>query len=318
VNSTDHDHHDHHHDDHGHHGHGHGHSHAPKSFGRAFAIGIALNAAYILIEAAFGFASNSLALLADAGHNCSDVLGLIVAWGAAALSQRPPSQRYTYGFRNSTVIAALFNSVFLLLTFGAIGWEALLRLGAPRPVAEMTVIVVALAGIAVNGITALLFMSGQKSDLNIRGAFLHMAGDALVSVGVVVAGLLILATGWLWLDPVVGLVVAVVVVAQTWGMMRESVAMSLNAVPAQISAADVRAFLAGQAGVTEVHDLHVWPMGTTDVAMTAHLVMPGGHPGDRALFHIEHDLEARFGIGHATLQIETGAMDCPLAPEERV
>lgn len=318
--------HEHDHDDghghghsHGHeHGHGHAYSHTPKSFGRAFAIGIALNVAYIVVEAGFGVASNSLALLADAGHNCADVLGLAVAWGGAALSRRPPSPRYTYGLRGSSILAALFNSGFLLLTFGAIGWEAAMRLFHSEPVGGMTVIVVALAGIAVNGATALLFMSGRKGDLNIRGAFLHMAGDALVSAGVVVAGIAILATGWFWLDPAVSLIVAAFVVIQTWGMTRESVAMSLDAVPSEIAAVDVRRFLTGEKGVAAVHDLHIWSMSTTEVALTAHLVMPAGHPGDTALFRIERELDERFGIGHATLQIETGVMDCPLAPEELV
>ena len=308
--------HDHAHD-HGHES-SHGHSHAPKSFGRAFAVGIALNVAYILVEAGFGLASNSLALLADAGHNCADVLGLVVAWGAVALSQRPPSARYTYGLRGSSILAALFNSAFLLLTFGAIGWEAAMRLFHPQPVTGLTVVFVALGGIVVNGATALLFMSGRKSDLNIRGAFLHMAGDALVSAGVVVAGIAILATGWFWLDPAASLIVAVIVVAETWGMMRESVAMSLAAVPSEIATAEVKRFLAAEGGVTGVHDLHIWSMSTTEVALTAHLVMPGGHPGDAALFRIERELDERFGIGHATLQIEVGAVDCPLAPEERV
>jgi cobalt-zinc-cadmium efflux system protein len=297
---------------------GHGHSHAPSSFGRAFALGLVLNVGYIVVEAGFGLATNSLALLADAGHNCSDVLGLIAAWAAMAFSRRPPSQRYTYGLRGSTILAALFNSAFLLLTFGAIGWEALMRLFHPSPVAGLTVIFVALAGIVVNGATALLFMSGRKNDLNIRGVFLHMAGDALVSAGVVVAGALILLTGWLWLDPAVSLIVAAIVIVQTWDMTRESIAMSLDAVPAEISTNDVRQYLVAQAGVSEVHDLHIWPMGTTDVAMTAHLVMPAGHPGDMALFRMERGLEERFRINHATLQIELGAMDCPLAPEERV
>lgn len=327
MTSADHDHHDghdHRHEhghDHGPGGHdhgGHGHSHAPASFGRAFAIGIALNVGYIVVEAGFGLASNSLALLADAGHNCADVLGLVVAWGGVTLSQRAPSSRYTYGLRSSSILAALFNSVFLLLTFGAIAWEAATRLFHAEPVGGATVIVVALAGIAVNGATAMLFMSGRKGDLNIRGAFLHMAGDALVSAGVVVAGLAILATGWFWLDPVASLVVAIVVVAQTWGMMRESVAMSLDAVPTQIDTEKVRQYLAGESGVTEVHDMHIWSMSTTEVAMTAHLVMPGGHPGDATLFRIEHELEERFGIGHTTLQIETGVADCPLAPADRV
>ncbi len=326
-----HSHHGHDHDGHGHGdgadghsghdhgaGHSHGHSHAPSSFGRAFAIGIALNGAYILVEAAFGFASNSLALLADAGHNCSDVLGLVVAWGATALAQRPPSQRYTYGLTGSTILAALFNSIFLMLTFGAIGLEAVMRLMHPQPVAGFTVILVALGGIAVNGVSAMLFAAGRKGDLNVRGAFLHMAGDAMVSAGVVVAGLAILATGWQWLDPVVSLGVALVVIAQTWSMTRESVAMSLQAVPETIAATDVRAFLGRLPDVAEVHDLHIWPMGTAEIAMTAHLVMPAGHPGDAVLFQLEHDLHEQFGIGHVTLQIERGTMACPLAPEERV
>jgi cobalt-zinc-cadmium efflux system protein len=313
------DHHEHgHRHSHGHSHEGHGHSHGPASFGRAFAIGIALNVAYIVVEVGFGLASNSLALLADAGHNCADVLGLVVAWGGAALSRRPPSPRYTYGLRGSSILAALFNSAFLLLTFGAIGWEAAMRLFHSEPVGGMTVIIVALAGIAVNGATALLFMSGRKGDLNIRGAFLHMAGDALVSAGVVVAGLAILATGWFWLDPAASLIVALVVIVQTWSMMRESVAMSLDAVPSEIAADDVKQFLAAEAGVAEVHDLHIWSMSTTEVALTAHLVVPAGHPGDTVLFRIERQLGERFGIGHATLQIETGVVACPLAPEERV
>ena len=311
------DHHHEHHDDHDHRHGGHTH-HAPSSFGRAFAIGIGLNTAYILVEAGFGVASHSLALLADAGHNCSDVLGLVVAWGAATLSQRPPSQRYTYGLRGSSILAALFNSAFLLLTFGAIGWEAVMRFFHPEPVGGLTVIVVALGGIVVNGLSAMMFMSGRNSDLNIRAAFLHMTSDALVSAGVVAGGLAILVTGWLWLDPLVSLLVAIFVVVQTWGMMRESVAMSLSAVPDAISPVEVRAFLSARAGVAEVHDLHIWSMGTSEIAMTAHLVMPGGHLNDTELFDIEHDLDERFGIGHATLQIETGATACPLAPEERV
>ena len=292
--------------------------HAPTTFGRAFAIGIALNTAYVVIEAIYGVASNSLALLADAGHNLSDVLGLAVAWGAAVLTLRPPSQRYTYGFRGSSILAALFNSTFLLLTFGAIGWEAIQRLFQPQPVGGVTVMIVAAVGILVNGITAWLFASGRKGDLNIRAAFIHMASDAVVSAGVVAAGLMIVVTGWLWLDPLVSLVVAAVVVGETWGLMRESLAMSLAAVPSEIAPAEVKGFLANGTGVSTVHDLHIWPMSTTEVAMTAHLVMPGGHPGDQAIFSMESELQKRFGIGHVTLQVETGQLDCPLAPDELV
>ena len=298
--------------------HDHEREHARTHFGRAFAIGIALNTAYVVIEAIYGVASNSLALLADAGHNLSDVLGLAVAWGAAVLTLRPPSQRYTYGLRGSSILAALFNATFLLLTFGAIGWEAIQRLFQPQPVGGVTVMIVAAAGILVNGVTAWLFASGRKGDLNIRAAFVHMASDAVVSAGVVAAGLVIVVTGWLWLDPLVSLVVAAVVVGETWGLMRESLAMSLAAVPSEIAPAEVKGFLTNGTGVSAVHDLHIWPMSTTEVAMTAHLVMPGGHPGDEVLFGVESELQKRFGIGHVTLQVETGQLDCPLAPDELV
>jgi cobalt-zinc-cadmium efflux system protein len=297
------------HGDHAGHHHGeagHGHS-APARFGTAFAIGIALNMAYVAIEAAFGVASNSLALLADAGHNLSDVLGLAVSWAAAVLSMRPPSRRFTYGLRGSSILAALFNSGFLLLTFGAIGWESLQRLFHPQPVVAVTVMIVAAAGLVVNGVTAWLFASGRKGDLNIRGAFLHMASDAVVSAGVVAAGLVIVVTGWLWLDPLVSLVVAAVVVGETWGLMRESLAMSLAAVPSEIAPAEVKGFLTNGTGVSAVHDLHIWPMSTTEVAMTAHLVMPGGHPGDEVLFRVESELQKRFGIGHDPRALERPA-----------
>ena len=296
---------------------GHGHA-APASFGTAFAIGIALNIAYVAIEAAFGIASHSIALLADAGHNLSDVLGLAVSWAAAVLSMRPPSRRFTYGLRGSSILAALFNAGFLLLTFGAIGWESLQRLFHPQPVVAVTVMIVAAAGIVVNGVTAWLFASGRKGDLNIRGAFLHMASDAVVSAGVVVAGLVILLTGWLWIDPAIGLIVAGVVVWETWGLLRDSLAMSLSAVPAAIEPGAVAGFLTARAGVSDVHDLHIWSMSTTEVAMTAHLVMPGGHPGDDALFRLASELGQEFGIGHVTLQVETGESACPLAPAELV
>jgi cobalt-zinc-cadmium efflux system protein len=296
----------------------HAHSHAPTDFGKAFAIGIALNIAFVILEAAFGVISNSMALIADAGHNLSDVLGLVVAWVASVLARRRPSARYTYGLRGTSILAALFNAIFLLVATGAIAWEAVLRLFNPQPVAGVTVMVVAAAGIVINGFTAWLFASGRKDDLNIRGAYLHMAADAVVSAGVVAAGLIIYVTGWLWLDPLVTLAIAVVIVAGTWGLLRDSVAMSLAAVPAGIDPADVRALLASQPGVSRVHDLHIWSMSTNEVALTAHLVVPSGHPGDGFLHSVAAELKAHHGIGHVTLQIETDADACTLAPDHVV
>ncbi len=308
------------HDDHHHHGGGHhGHSHAPRDFGTAFAIGIVLNTGFVITEAAFGLISNSMALVADAGHNLSDVLGLLVAWAAATLAKRQPSPRYTYGLRGSSILAALFNAVFLLVAVGAIGWEALMRLRQPEPVAELTVIVVAAIGIVINGATAWLFAAGRKDDLNIRGAYLHMAADAAVSLGVVLAGFGIMLTGWSWIDPVTSLLIAVVIIAGTWGLLRDSVAMSLGAVPRQIDPSAVRAMLSSCAGVTEVHDLHIWPMSTTEVALTCHLVIPDGHPGDCYLHDIAHRLQHDFGIAHSTIQVETDpATPCALAPDHVV
>jgi cobalt-zinc-cadmium efflux system protein len=302
------------HDVHGHAGHGH-----TANFGRAFAIGIGLNAAFVLVEAGYGFIANSTALLADAGHNLSDVLGLLVAWIAAVLSQRPPTPRLTYGLRNTSILAALLNAILLLIACGAILLEAIQRLIHPEPIASLTVIVVATIGIIVNGITAWLFASGRKTDLNIRGAYLHMMADAAVSLGVVLAAATIMATGWLWLDPAMSLVIVAVIVAGTWGLLRESTAMTLAAVPSGIDPAVVRAFLAGQPGVASIHDLHIWPMGTTETALTAHLVMPAGSPGDAFLTETCRELQHRFGIGHATLQIETSAdVACALAPDHVV
>jgi cobalt-zinc-cadmium efflux system protein len=314
--------HDHDHADRGHdHGaHGHiGHSHAPANFGRAFAIGIALNAAFVLIEAAYGFVSNSTALLADAGHNLSDVLGLLVAWIAAVLSQRPPTPRLTYGLRNSSILAALLNAILLLIASGAILLEAIQRLIHPEPIASLTVIVVAAIGIAVNGITALLFASGRKTDLNIRGAYLHMVADAAVSLGVVLSAFAIMTTDWLWIDPAMSLVIVAVIVWGTWSLLRESTAMSLAAVPSGIDPAAVRALLSGRPGVASIHDLHIWPLSTTETALTAHLVMPAGNPGDVFLTETCRTLQERFNIGHATLQIETSAdIHCTLAPDHVV
>ncbi len=299
--------------------HGHPHLHAPASFGEAFAIGIALNFGFVVIEAVYGLMSNSMSLLADAGHNLGDVLGLGVAWLASVLARRAPTARFTYGMRGSSILAALFNAVFLLVTVGGLSWEAIRRLGSPEPVAGKTMMAVAAIGIVVNAVTAWLFASGRKDDINLRGAFLHMASDALVSVGVVAAGLLILLTNWLWIDPLVSLVINGVIVWGTWGLLRDSVGMSMAAVPAQIDPAAVRDFLSVRTGVVDVHDLHIWPMSTTENALTCHLVMPNGHPGDAFLHELAGDLARRFKIIHTTVQIEVDPhMACALAPDEVV
>ena len=300
------------------HGH-HGHTHPRANFGTAFLIGIALNSAFVVIELVFGVLSNSVALIADAGHNLSDVLGLVVAWIGGVLARRSPSPRFTYGLKGAPILAALFNAVLLLVGVGAIAWEAIGRLFAPSPVAGATVMIVAGIGVVINTITALLFMSGRKGDLNIRGAFLHMVADAAVSAGVALAALIIVLTGWLWLDPAVSLVIVAVIVWGTWGLLRESLALSLGAVPANIEPETVRDYLAGLPGVTGVHDLHIWAMSTTETALTAHLVMTGGHPGDAALAGFALDLQDRFGIVHPTLQIELGdATACDLEPSTTV
>jgi len=297
------------------HRHHHGHSHAPADFGRAFAVGIGLNVAFVVIEAGYGLASNSMALLADAGHNLSDVLGLAVAWVAASLARRPASSRFTYGLKGTSILAALFNAMALLVAIGAIAWEALRRIMAPEPVAELTVMAVAAIGIVINGATAWLFASGRKVDLNVRGAYLHMAADAAVSAGVVVAGLVILATGWTWLDPATSLAIVAVVFASTWGLLRDSVVMSLGAVPNAIELDAVRRFLLERPGVAEIHDLHVWSMSTTETALTAHIVMPEEGGRDAFLVRCATELREEFGIGHVTLQVETSGAACPLAPD---
>ncbi len=303
----------------GHAGHAHGEVVEPAGFGHAFAIGILLNTGFVLIEAGYGLASNSMALLADAGHNLSDVLGLIIAWVGVVLSKRQPTLRYTYGLRGSSILAALFNAMFLLVAVGAIAWEAIGRFANPEPVAGTTVIIVAGIGIAINAATAFLFFRGRKQDLNVRGAFLHMAADAAVSVGVVLAALAMLYTGWLWLDPAISLVIAGIIIWSTWGLFKDSLAMSLGAVPATIEPVAVRRYFEGLPGVTRIHDLHIWPIGTNEVALICHLVMPGGHPGDSFLAKTAADLAGRFGIGHPTLQIETSENpDCALAPDEVV
>ncbi|OSZ72457.1 cation transporter [Sphingomonas sp. IBVSS1] len=294
----------------GHDHHGHGHAHAPADYGRAFAVGVVLNLLYVGIEVAAGLWVESMALLADAGHNLSDVAGLLIAWGGLALARRAPSDRFTWGLSRSPILAALANALILVAACGGIIFESLHRLTQPLPVSGDTVMAVAAVGILINMGTALLFLSGRKGDVNIRGAYLHMLADAGVSAAVVLGGLLIRQTGWVWIDPLLGLAVAAVILKGTWGLLKESLALAMDAVPAGIDPAAVRGWLTGLEGVAAVHDLHIWPQGTSGAILTAHLVMPAGHPGDEALANIAHALHHRFQIGHATLQVETGADHC--------
>lgn len=297
-----------------------GHSHAPASFGRAFAVGVALNSLFVVGEAGFGLQSKSLALVADAGHNLSDVLGLLLAWGATILSARRPTQRHTYGLKSSSILAALANAALLLIAIGAIAWEAVHRFGQAEPVASNTVMLVAGVGIVINAATALMFMSGRKADLNVQGAFLHMAADAGVSLGVVFAGLAIQMTGAQWIDPTTSLVIVAVIAWSTWGLLRDSVNLALHAVPENIDLPEVKSYLQGLPGVSEVHDLHIWAMGTSETALTAHLVR-ADPAGDNKLLHkAMRDLHEKFAIGHATLQLENPncGTDCGLASDETV
>ena len=287
-----------------------GHSHAaPTNFGQAFIIAIALNTTFVVVEFGFGFVANSTALMADAGHNLSDVLGLVLAWGAAILSKKAPSERYTYGLRSTSILAALANAMFLLVACGAIAWEAILRFSNPPVVAGLTVTIIAAIGILINGISAWLFVKGSKGDLNIRGAYMHLMADAVVSLGVVISGIIMIYTGWNWLDPAVSLVVTAVIVLGTWGLLRDSVQLALSAVPAHIEVSAVDAFLRQCTGVTDIHDLHIWGMSTTESALTVHLVMPNGYPSDAALEEIVQALQDKFSIHHSTIQVEQGTSD---------
>ncbi|HEY1015992.1 MAG TPA: cation diffusion facilitator family transporter [Herpetosiphonaceae bacterium] len=285
---------------------GHGHHHGPVAYGRAFAIGVTLNLSFVIVEFTFGYLSNSLALIADAGHNLSDVLGLLFAWGAAVLATRQPTARRTYGLRRSSILAAVANAVLLLVAVGGIAWEAIQRFGEPGSVAGTTVIWVAAIGCVINTATALMFMRGQHNDINIKGAFLHMAADAAVSLGVVIAGIGINMTGWQWLDPITSLIIAGVILVGTWGLLRDSVNLALDGVPAGIDVAAVTSYLQNLPGVTNIHDLHIWGMSTTESALTAHLVVTGQHKDPDALIVMTTQaLHDQFGIEHATLQLET-------------
>jgi cobalt-zinc-cadmium efflux system protein len=284
---------------------------ASSGFALAASLGTLLNLAFVAVEVAYGILGHSVALLADAGHNLGDVLGLAAAGAAAVLARRRPSHRYTYGLRSSSILAALFNAIVLLIAVGAIVVEAISRLAAPEPVAVGTVMAVAAAGVLVNGATALILHRGHAHDLNIRAAFLHMIADTAVSAGVVLAAAAILVTGWLWLDPAASLVIALVIVVGSWRLLRQALDLALHAVPSGIESAAVREHLAKSAGVCAVHDLHIWAMSTTEAALTCHLVMPQGHPGDAVLAHLAQELHDRFGIAHATIQVETGDPDHP-------
>jgi cobalt-zinc-cadmium efflux system protein len=303
------------------HNHNHHQNHAPQNFNRAFIVGIVLNISFVIIESAYGFISNSLALLADAGHNLSDVLGLVIAWVAIILSNRKPNHQFTFGLKGSSILAALGNSVFLLVTIGAIIWEAIDRFQNPTMMNSPIVIAVALVGVIINGVTAFLFRRGHKQDINIKGAYLHMLADAMVSVGVAMAGVLFIFTKWTWLDPLVSIIVCVIIFKGTWSLLKESVQLALKAVPTGIDRALVFDFLKSQKNVTAVHDLHIWGMSTTENALTAHLVIPQGHPGDGFLHHLAIDLKSNFNIGHSTIQIELGndsAHRCELESDDVV
>ncbi|MEW6497816.1 MAG: cation diffusion facilitator family transporter [Cyanobacteriota bacterium] len=299
---------------------GHGHDHGGGNYNRAFVVSVALNTGFVIIEAVYGILANSLALLADAGHNLSDVLGLLLAWGATVLARRRPTVRRTYGLRRSSILAALLNAILLLVASGAIAWEAIQRFSEPSSVSGGTIIGVAAVGIVINTASALMFMAGRHNDLNIRGAFLHLIADAAVSLGAVLAGIAIVATGWLWFDPVVSLIIVVVIVVGTWQLFQESLNLVTDAVPANIEPLAVRTYLAELPGVAGVHDLHIWAMSTTETALTAHLVMPTPYPGDAFLVQVNRELHDHFGIEHTTLQVETGdpSYPCPLAQENVV
>lgn len=288
------------------------HDHAPADYSRAFAIAIALNTAYVVVEALYGFAADSLALLADAGHNLSDVAGLLLAWGAFYLANRLPTARRTYGFRRLTILASAISALILLVAIGAVAWEAIGRFAHPQPVDGMTVLIVAAIGTVINTATAWLFLRGRHDDLNIRGAFLHMAADAAVSFGVVISGFVIIATGWLLVDPILSLIIVAVVLYSTWDLLKESLALIIDTVPRHIDPDEVERYLRTLPEVVDVHDLHIWAVSTTDTVLTAHLQVSDGGAGDNFLHNVSEELHRRFEIGHTTIQIEQGdsALEC--------
>jgi cobalt-zinc-cadmium efflux system protein len=305
---------DHDHDSHAHarpHGHahaGHGHHHpAPDTMGRAFALGIALNTGFVAVEAFYGWISGSLALLADAGHNLSDVAGLVIAWAALAAAKLQPTERHTYGWRRGSILAGFTNAVVLLVAMGSLMWEAFARLSAPAPVEGMTMIVVAGIGVVINGATALLFSGAHKHDVNIRGAFLHMAADALVSLAVVLAGLVYLWRGWAWIDPAISIAIALVIVVSTWSLFRQSLSLLFDGVPAHIELAAVRGALLNVPGVVALHDLHVWALASMETALTAHVVLAQEADAGTILHDATQVVRQEFGIAHVTLQLETEA-----------
>jgi len=296
-----------------------GHAHARPSGDRAFVVGIGLNVAFVVIEAVFGVISHSMALLADAGHNLSDVLGLGLAWGAMILARRAPSAKRTYGLRGTTILASVANSVVLLFVAGGIAWESARRLISPEPVASTTIIYVSLAGVVVNGASALLFMRDRKNDLNVRSAFLHLASDAALSLGVAIAGGIMLFTSWWWVDPIVSIALSLIILAATWSLLKSSLHLAVQGVPEHVDMIAVRKYLASVPGVIEVHDLHVWSMSTTDVALTAHLVMPIDACTPTLLGEVAKRLHDEFAIEHATIQVcPPEAPECVLAPAGRV
>ena len=290
------------------------HAHEPGNFNRAFALGVLLNGAYVLVEASYGFYAGSLALIADAGHNLSDVLSLLLAWGASLLSTSKPTARYTYGFRRATIIASLLSSILLLVAVGGIASEAVQRIAAPLEIDGRTVIAVAAAGTIINAVTALLFASGRKRDLNVKAAFLHMTADAVVSLGVVVGGIAILLTGQTWWDPAISLAITAVILIGTWGLLRDSFKLAVDAVPEAIDPYQVREYLSRLPGVKAVHDMHIWAMSTTETALTAHLTMPSGGADDRFLIQVAQELREHFQINHSTVQVEQG--DAALACQQ--
>lgn len=286
---------------------GHHHHHVvPNKQGRIFVFVIILNMVFVVIEFSYGYIANSTALAADAGHNISDVLSLLLAWSAIILTRKQPSQRYTYGLRSTSILAALANAMLLLVASGGIAWEAIHRFSQPPAVDSLTVSIVAAVGIFVNGLSAWLFMKGSKKDLNIRGAYLHMAADTAVSLAVVIVGLAIFYTGWYWLDPVISLLIVIVILIGTWGLLRDSLKLALNAVPEGIDVPAIYDYLSRLNGVTDIHDLHIWGLSTTETALTVHLVMPEGHPGDAFMDNIVQTLNEHYSVHHSTLQIEQG------------